>query len=206
MKIDVADLQDKQIGKPMLTKFALISLCAAGLSAAPAFAQSTNHAHVEGMTHDMNASETANVLPTEPGQGAFAAISEIVTMLGADASTDWSKVDISGLRDHLVDMDMLVSDSVVTSRSVPGGLEMRLDLGASGNDAASRMVPAHAPFVQAESGWDSVVSMQGDTLVWAVTSPAAEAQIRALGFYGLMATGDHHRAHHLGMAKGVMVH
>lgn len=190
----------------MLTKFASF-IVVAGLLAAPVTAQSTNHAHVEGMSHDgMQMSDADTVLPTEPGQGAFAAISEIVSMLGADPATDWSKVDITGLRDHLVDMDILVSDSMVNARDITGGLEMSIDLSAAGNDAASRMVPAHAPFVVAESGWDSVVAMQGDTLIWTVTSDTAETQIRALGFFGLMATGDHHRAHHLGMAKGVMVH
>ena len=103
-------------------------------------------------------------------------------------------------------MDVLVSDGVVTSRDVPGGLEFRVDSGVPGNEAASRMVPAHAPFVQAESGWNSVVSQDGDALIWTVTAKADETQIRALGFFGLMATGDHHRAHHLGMARGVMLH
>lgn len=183
----------------MLPKFASLFV-AAGLFSAPVYAQTNTHNHAAGMSHD----ET--VLPTEPGQGAFAAISEIVTMLAADPSTDWSKVDITGLRDHLVDMDVLVTDSVVTSRIVPGGLEMRVNLGEPSNEAASRMVPAHAPFVQAEAGWASVVSQEGDTLIWVVTSAAGETRIRALGFFGLMATGDHHRAHHLGMAKGAMVH
>jgi hypothetical protein len=190
----------------MLTKITSLAVVA-GLLAAPVSAQSSNHSHVEGMTHaDMQMSETDVVLPTEPGQGAFAAISEIVILLGADPSTDWSQVDITGLRDHLVDMDGLVSGSVVVVRDIPGGLEMLLDLGAPGNDAASRMVPAHAPFVQAQSGWDSAVVQDGDRLIWTVTSNAGETQIRALGFFGLMATGDHHRAHHLAMAKGGMMH
>jgi hypothetical protein len=189
----------------MLTKFPLFAVIA-GLSAAPAFAQTASHSHVEGMSHDDKASEVVTVLPNEPGQGAFAAISEIVTMLATDPATDWSKVNITGLRDHLVDMDDLISESVVTLRNVPGGLEISLDLGEPGNDAASRMVSAHAPFVQAEAGWASVVSMEGDTLIWTVTSDADEIQIRSLGFFGLMATGDHHRAHHLAMAKGTMLH
>lgn len=178
-----------------------------GLSGAPAFAQTASHSHVEGMNHDdMQIPEAIPVLPEEPGQGAFAAISEIVTKLAGDARTDWSKVNITGLRNHLVDMDDLISESVVILRNVPGGLELSLDLGEPGNDAASRMVPAHAPFVQAEVGWANVVRMERDTLIWTVTSAADETQIRSLGFFGLMATGDHHRAHHLAMAKGTMLH
>lgn len=190
----------------MLAKLPLFAVIA-GLSGAPVFAQTTAHSHVEGMSHDeLQVPVAAAVLPEEPGQGAFAAISEIVTMLTADPATDWSKVNITGLRNHLVDMDDLIGESVATLRYIPGGLEITLDLGAPGNDAASRMVPAHAPFVQADAGWASIVSMNGDMLVWTVTSDADETQIRGLGFFGLMATGDHHRAHHLGMARGTMLH
>jgi hypothetical protein len=34
----------------------------------------------------------------------------------------------------------------------------------------------------------------------------AVARIQALGFFGLMATGDHHRMHHIAMAKGEAAH
>ena len=44
-------------------------------------------------------------MPIQPGQGAFAAIQEIVSMLDADSTTDWSKVNIARLRRHLVDMN-----------------------------------------------------------------------------------------------------
>ncbi|MBV1896117.1 MAG: hypothetical protein KUG70_06635 [Rhodobacteraceae bacterium] len=194
----------------MPLKFAPL-IVIAQLVVAPVFAQSDSESHatthVPGMTHDgMQTSETDVVLPTEPGQGAFAAISEIVTMLGADPATDWATVDITGLRNHLVDMDGLVSESIITSREIPGGLEFSIDLGKSGNQAASRMVPAHAPFVHAETGWSSLVSQDGDTLIWVVTSNPDALQIRALGFFGLMATGDHHRAHHLAMARGDIAH
>jgi hypothetical protein len=202
----LAGMQLRQTGIQMLAKFPLFVVFV-GLSGAPVFAQTASHSPVEGMNHDdMQVPEVVTVLPDEPGQGAFAAISEIVTMLATDPATDWSKVNITGLRNHLVDMDNMISDSVTTSRNVPGGLEISVDLGAPGNEAASRMVPAHAPFVQAEAGWANVVTMEGDTLVWTVTSDADETQIRGLGFFGLMATGDHHRAHHLGMAKGTMLH
>src|SRR5947209_3755409 len=41
--------------------------------------------------------------PTMPGQDAFGTIQEIVGILEADPNTDWSKVNISALREHLVD-------------------------------------------------------------------------------------------------------
>ena len=43
--------------------------------------------------------------PPMPGQDAFGAIQEIVQILDADPKTDWSKVDLEALRQHLIDMD-----------------------------------------------------------------------------------------------------
>ena len=40
-----------------------------------------------------------------PGQDPFGAIQEIVRILEADPSTDWSKVNIAALREHLIDMN-----------------------------------------------------------------------------------------------------
>ena len=45
------------------------------------------------------------LVPTMPGQEAFGTIQEIVRMLEADPATDWSKVNIGALREHLIDMD-----------------------------------------------------------------------------------------------------
>ena len=42
--------------------------------------------------------------PTMPGQDAFGAIQETVSLLEADPATDWSKVNIAALREHLIDM------------------------------------------------------------------------------------------------------
>ena len=46
---------------------------------------------------------TASTTPTMPGQDAFGAIQEIVQILEADPKTDWSKVELEGLRQHLID-------------------------------------------------------------------------------------------------------
>lgn len=144
-----------------------------------------------------------SALPTEPGQGAFAAISEIVAMLSADPDTDWSRVSIDALRAHLVDMNNLIMKTSVDTRDIPDGIEVTIPKSSQDNGAALRMVPAHAPVLASETGWSSKVEDRADKLIWRVTSDSDEARIRALGFYGLMATGDHHRAHHLAIAKGM---
>ena len=59
------------------------------------------------MQHEqmMRGQQLAGAVATQPGQGAFAAIQEIVEILAADPKTDWSKVNIDALRQHLIDMN-----------------------------------------------------------------------------------------------------
>ncbi len=175
------------------TIFAIVTLFAA----APIYAQHS---------HDHAGDMPQTVLPAEPGQGAFAAIAEIVALLRADPETDWSAVDIAALRQHLIDMDDLVTHADVTTEDVPEGARFHVQTTGIGGGAVSRMVPAHAPVLSADTGWTSQVLLNGDEIVWTVTSSKDAKMIRALGFFGLMAIGDHHQPHHLGMATGSMAH
>ena len=177
-----------------------IATSAAAL-ATPLAAQHADHSDHAG--HVMAAPRASGV-PSEPGDGSFAAIIEIVAMLSADPDTDWTRVDIDGLREHLVDMNQLVVGASVRSERLPNGLRMLIDTSGRPGEAASRMVPAHAPFLAAETGWQSEVARDGDEIVWTVTAvdTGAVARIQALGFFGLMATGDHHRMHHIAIARG----
>lgn len=149
-------------------------------------------------------------LPVEPGQGAFAAIAEIVTLLQADAGTDWDRVDIAALRAHLIDMDDLINHAQVSVENIPQGAIFRIATKGPGGGAVQRMVPAHAPVLAGETGWSSSAEVGEDQIVWTVTAQnettEAATEIRALGFFGLMAVGGHHQAHHLAMASGHMVH
>lgn len=88
----------------------LLTLLTAGLLATAAPAQNT-HNHAAMMAQPSGT-------PTEPGQGAFAAIAEIVAILTADPATDWTRVDIAALRQHLVDMDTLVTFAEVTQEDL----------------------------------------------------------------------------------------
>jgi len=170
------------------------------LNAAPLAAQ--EHAHTPGMTHP-----TAAPLPTQGGHDAFAAISEIVAMLQADASTDWSKVNIERLRLHLVDMDLVTLRSRVAATPVTGGAQFVVRGTGETIAAIKRMTGAHVTMVR-NSGGPRVVRTalaDGVRLIVTVGDPsdtAAVAKLRALGFIGLMATGDHHAAHHMALARG----
>ena len=180
----------------------------ATLTAAMATPLAAQHADHSGHADHIMAAPGALGIPSEPGDGSFAAIIEIVAMLSADPDTDWTRVDIDGLREHLVDMNQLIIGASVRSEPLPDGLRMLIDTTGRPGEAASRMVPAHAPFLAAETGWQSEVASDGAEIVWTVTAADAGdvARIQALGFFGLMATGDHHRMHHIAMAKGDAVH
>ncbi|QJF50412.1 hypothetical protein [Roseobacter ponti] len=144
----------------------------------------------------------------EPGQGAFAALAEVVRVLEADPATDWTVVDFAALRDHLVDMDRLVTRAVVTETDVAGGISAFATGDADTLASVLRMVPAHAAQLSTDPRWTVKVTAAAEGVALRVTSgdPATTARIRGLGFFGLMASQDHHRAHHLAMASGKDVH
>lgn len=64
-------------------------------------------------THDHGAMMMGSGMPGETGQAAFAAIQEIVAMLDADPATDWARVDIEALRQHLIDMNNVTLGAAV---------------------------------------------------------------------------------------------
>lgn len=158
--------------------------------------------------HQMMHENRAGSLPAQPGQDAFGAIQEIITILEADPSTDWSQVDISKLRSHLVDMNLLIMGTVVTEKEIDGGLEMVVTGQKSALEALQTMVPAHASMINGLNRWNVKTEVKKDSVKLTVTTPDQKetSHIRGLGFYGLMVSGSHHQAHHLGLARGENVH
>lgn len=146
---------------------------------------SAQHANHSGHSDHGSPGSAPAILPTEPGDGGFAAIAEIVSILVEDPDTDWSRVDIDGLRSHLVDMNQLVVGARVRSERLPDGLRLRIGTAGRAGAAASRMVPAHGPVLASETGWLSEVAHSGDEIVWTVTgnSEQGAARIQALGFF-----------------------
>ena len=61
-----------------------------------------------------------------PGQEAFGTIQEIVRMLEADPATDWSKVNIGALREHLIDMDEVTLRAQASERALENGVEIEV--------------------------------------------------------------------------------
>ena len=145
-------------------------------------------------------------VPTEPGQAAFGAIQEIVGMLQADPRTDWSKVDVDALRQHLIDMDEVTMRATVKKEPIDNGL--RIDVTGAGRtlEAIQRMIPEHARDIGGMSGWTvrTTALPDGEELTVTATDPASVQKIRGLGFMGIMVQGTH-QMHHLAMAKGEMM-
>ena len=81
--------------------------------------------------------------PTMPGQDAFGAIQEVVQMLEADPKTDWSKVNIAALREHLIDMNEVTLHANASERPLDNGLEIAVTGDGRTLQAIKRMVPAH---------------------------------------------------------------
>jgi hypothetical protein len=179
----------------------LAALMLAPLSVAAGTMPEQSHL-VHGTTQDR---DTPN---REPGQSAFAAIAEIVAILESDPQTDWSKVDIQALRDHLADMDKVTLHTQVTVKPITGGAEFAVAGDTDTATATQGMMQAHAPFLAEATGFDVETHLTADGAVWRVVSskPADVTRIRRLGFYGLLATGAHHQAHHLAIARGMPVH
>ncbi|WIM09241.1 hypothetical protein [Enhydrobacter sp.] len=147
-------------------------------------------------------------LPTAPGQDAFGAIQEIVHMLEADPGTDWSKVDLEALRQHLIDMNELTLKAAETPKVVDGGLEIAVIGEGRTLAAIQRMVPAWAATMNGHKGWTTKATAlpNGESLTVTATDPGEIRHIRGLGFIGLMASGSHHQPHHLAMARGEFGH
>ena len=193
----------------MRTKIILTATVLIG-GAAFAIAQTSHTGPSDGMDHSAHQQEQVmtGAALSEPGQGAFAALSEVVRVLEADPNTDWAQVDLAGLRAHLVDMDRLVMDAVVMETDLPDGISAI----ATGDEdtiaTLRRMVPAHAAQLARDGRWTIAASETNNGVELRVTSeiPAVVSRIKGLGFFGLMASQDHHREHHIMMANGIDAH
>ena len=153
------------------------------------------------------AAQTPSRLPSHSGQEAFATIGEIVRLLDADSTTDWSRVNFEALRQHFVDMNEVTLNSTMGQKPVDRGLTA--DVTGSGRTTAAirRMVVAHSAAMRLEMpdvDWRTEEIDGG--VRWTVTSksgdPRQVARLRALGAIGLLTLGDHHAVHHLMIARG----
>jgi hypothetical protein len=141
--------------------------------------------------------------PTLPGQDAFGAIQEVVQILESDPTTDWSKVNIAALREHLIDMNEVTLHAAATERPRDDGVEIAVTGEGRTLEAIKRMVPAHVGEL-VKIGWNAKTEdLPNGVKLTVTTDDAKEAtKLKALGFMGIMVQGGHHQPHHLMIAKG----
>jgi len=184
-----------------------------GLLAPPAaFAQansphpSSHREHMQMMTtgKDEASGQKQSSGPAEAGEGAFAAIQEIVALLNADPKTDWSKVDIDALRQHLVDMNNVTLRANVTSAPIDAGVRFEVTGEGPVRQSIRRMVLAHAATMNGVDGWTfEAKEIEGGASLDVHAPPEDADKVKGLGFFGIMTLGMHHQAHHLMIARGM---
>jgi len=166
-------------------------------------------AHSQHMMH-MHGDPAAPIAgaPSLPGQDAFGAIQEIVRILEADPATDWSIVDLEGLRQHLIDMNEVTLKAEAVEKPVEGGVEIAITGSGRTLVAIQHMAPDHAQAINGLNGWRTETRPLPNGVLLIVTSSDAKeiAHLRGLGFIGILVSGSHHLHHHLAMAKGGFTH
>ena len=125
----------------------------------------------------------------------------------ADPKTDWSKVNIDALRQHLIDMNNVTLAANVKNEPIDGG--MRFDVTGEGpvRDSIRRMTAAHAATMNGVDGWKfEAAEIEGGASL-TVHAPAKDAdKLHGLGFLGVLTLGMHHQIHHLMIARGENPH
>ena len=160
-----------------------------------------------GFRHHLH-SLPAEAVPRLVGQEALGAVQEVVGLLMADPETDWTEISIARLRRHLIDLDDLMLHADVAERPSAGGLAAVV----RGRDrtlaAVRRLVPAHAEKMTGFRDWKVSARDDGESIQVKLTSddPAEVEVVRALGFFGFMASGVHHPHQLMAVARGRGMH
>lgn len=165
---------------------------------------------VEAATKPANKSHLGSSPLTEPGNDAFGTIQEVIRILEADPNTDWSKVNLEALRQHLVDMhNMTLHVTVLYQKPFDNGLEILvMPDSAKAGASLDRVFAAHPAQLERETGWKMTVRKKNDKYDLVVTTQnlSEVAKVRGLGYIGILATGAHHQLHHWAMATGQHPH
>lgn len=183
---------------------ALLLLCSTTVFMTPVFAAEHEHQH-------QHSTASAATPLSAPGNDAFAAIQEVVEKLLADPKTDWSRVDLEALRQHLIDMhNFTINVQVTAQKPIDRGVEFTVKPATTGAAGSlGRLFSAHPAILKQESGWEMTAKKNNDgsyTARVTGSTPEDAAKIRGLGYIGVIAFGSHHQAHHWQMATGADPH
>ena len=87
--------------------------------------------------------------PAKPRSGQSRRSSEICNSI----RTDWSKVDVDALRQHLIDMDEVTMRATAQKEPIENGLRIKVIGTDRTLEAIQRMVPEHARNIDGMNGW-----------------------------------------------------
>lgn len=167
---------------------------------APAHAQSAG-----GMDHSSHMGGASAGAPA--GQDAYAALAAVVAVLEADSTTDWAKVNIEALRQHLIAMNDVTLGARSRQSDIPGGARMEVTGDGRVAESIRAMLRPHAEMLNALGPYRATVDDIPGGVRFTVTASDPRnaktvAKIRGLGFSGLLTLGAHHAQHHLALARG----
>jgi len=167
-------------------------------------------AKLHSTRHEMHSPSVSDSPLTEAGNDAFGTIQEIIKRLNHDPELDWSKVNLEVLRQHLVDMnDMTLNIEVISQQTIEKGVKILVRPTTLRSESAlDRVFSVHPAQLKGETGWEMLVQKKEKTYTLTITTgkPDEVSQIKGLGYIGIMASGNHHQAHHWMMAKGENPH
>jgi propanediol dehydratase small subunit len=189
------------MGQSMFVRVA-VTLTTGVFAATSAWAQSTG-----SMDHASHAAMTGAAASAPAGQDAFATLSAVIAALEADSTTDWSRVNVEALRQHLIVMNDVTLGARVTQSNVARGAEMTVTGDGRIAQSIRAMLHAHAPQLEKMGTYQAnVTDIPGGARLTVTASDASDtatvARIRALGFIGLLTLGNHHAQHHMALARG----
>jgi len=186
----------------------LVFLCAPVLLVASAVGADDHSQHGDDSSAHSHMGSASPL--TAAGNYEFWTIQEAIQELDADPKTDWTKVNVEALRQHLVDMhNFTINVDVLSQKAIEKGMEAVVRPTTKGSEASlDRVFAAHPAQLKREAGWDMQVKKKGDLFTLRVTTnnPAEVNRIRGLGYIGVMALGEHHQIHHWGLVKGENPH
>jgi len=101
-------------------------------------------------------------------------------------------------------MELVTTQATVNTQTEGRIVEFRVTGEGIVADAVARMATAHSPMLELATGWTVTAepSTDGATMRIEVQTEQELARVLGLGFFGVMAIGAHHQAHHIQMASG----
>src|SRR5690625_2345947 len=124
--------------------------------------------HGEKKTHHQHHSELPYTPLKQTGSDVFDAMQEVIEHLKSDPDTDWSKVDLEGLRQHLIDMKAFTEEvEVLEQNPIDSGVKILVkpetDRAAK---ALQHMLSMHPKMMKVERNWDMKAQQKKD--VWEI--------------------------------------